>query len=149
MFQDTIALRLCTSQGPLAWRRNGPSNIESSCNVHIRWRRHSWEQRNWNMHLGNTGWRCCSGEQRADSSLEALALARQPRVALENLTTGCSYKRDVIMSFQLHNLGCDCQLLTRGDKNISLVQFEDHRDCETCKIVSPAPNQGELPVTPS
>jgi hypothetical protein len=86
------------------------------------------------------GWKCCSGEQRADLSLELLALARPPRVALENLTTGCSYKRGVIMSFQLHNVSFDCQLLMRGDKNISFGAVGRHRDCETCKIVSPVPN---------
>jgi hypothetical protein len=63
--------------------------------------------------------------KKADLSLEVLALPCQPRVALENLTTGFSYKRGVIMSFQLHNLGCDCQLLTRDDKNVPLVRFED------------------------
>ena len=61
--------------------------------------------------------------KKADLSLEAPA--RQPRVAFENLTTGFSYKRGIIMSLQLHNLGCDCQLLTRDDKNVSLVWFED------------------------
>jgi hypothetical protein len=53
------------------------------------------------------------------------------------------------MSFQLHNLSFDCQLLMRGDKNIPFGAVGRHRDCETCKIVSPAPNQGGYcPVTP-
>jgi hypothetical protein len=60
--------------------------------------------------LGQYGVEVLFRRAKSRMSLESLALARQPRVALENLTTGCSYKRGVIMSFQLHNPSFDCQI---------------------------------------
>src|SRR6202012_2451381 len=88
--------------------------------------RHSWEQRDWKMHLGSTGWKCRFGEQQGRLEFGSTGSGFVNLVLHSRISPQKSRISEALLChFSSTTWVVTVKLLTRGEKNVHLVRFED------------------------